>query len=69
MQVGCKVAFIFLEDIFFLKFNLIFKNKIWLCLVFVAACGLFLVAVSGVGGYSVAVVCRLLIVVASFVAE
>ena len=39
----------------------------WQRWVFVAACGLSLVAASG--GYSFIVVCRLLIVVASLVAE
>ena len=40
---------------------------IWLCWVFVAMCGLFLVAVTM--GYSLAVVRRLVIVVASLVGE
>ena len=45
----------------------IFISLFWPCWVFVAAHGLSLVA--GSGGSSLAVVCRLLVVVASLVAE
>ena len=40
---------------------------LWLCWVFVAVCGLSLAVVNG--GYSPAVVCRLLIAVTSLIAE
>ena len=55
--------FFFRSPVTFKKFYLF----IWLCWVFVAECRLSLAAVSG--GYSLVAVCRLLIAVASLVAE
>ena len=59
---SCTHSFFFLKAVLYLLIYLF----IWLCWVFVAACGLSLVAASE--GYSVAVR-RLLIAVASLVAE
>ena len=51
----------------FFKDSLLLLLLLWLCWVFIAACGLPLVATSG--GYSLAVVHGLLTAVASLVAE
>ena len=57
-------SFFFFNDsqMFFLLLNI---YLFWLCWVFIAARGLYLVAASG--GYSLVVVCRLLIALASLI--
>ena len=57
-------TFFFFNDsqMFFLLLNI---YLFWLCWVFIAARGLYLVAASG--GYSLVVVCRLLIALASLI--
>ena len=58
-EIGCTHSLLQVHW-FFKKINLFFINSSWLCWIFVAVCGLSLVSESG--GYSLVMICRLLMV-------